>query len=198
MILVKAPARVRIDVMSPFGPTYTVAVDGSHLHAYDRGEKVLYVGSATAANLQRYTRVALDASVLGSLIRGLPPLPLGEVKVGTVRPGTAGWTWQAELAGGGTIVVDLERESLRPVHAEMVAPAFGGKLSVDFDRYQDVDGVAVAHRVRARLVDGSAVDLQYSRIWREVGMDESAFTIAAPAGVRVLGMSRETLRGTPF
>ena len=76
MISVKAPDKVRIDVMGLFGPLYSMASDGSRLTAYDRGERVFYRGAASAENLGRYTRVALEGTVLALLLRGLDPAGL--------------------------------------------------------------------------------------------------------------------------
>jgi outer membrane lipoprotein-sorting protein len=198
MILVKAPDLVRIDVMSPFGPTYTVASDGQYLRAYDRGSKVMYVGAVSPANLRTYTRVSLGVAVLARLIRGLPPSSMHEATTAAVSANPDGWLWQADLADGGRVRMDLDKASLRPVRAELVDPALGGTVVVEFDRYGDVDGVALAHRVRARLVDGSAVELQYARIWRSITVTESVFRLDAPPGVRIVDMRTEAPSGSPL
>jgi len=187
MIAVQSPDRVRIDVMSPFGPSYTVVASGDRLRAYDRGEKVLYVGTATTENLRKYTRVPLEVGVLAMLIRGLPPLASG-IGSGRVEAGASTWLWEADLAEGGTLRVDLDREDLRPLRASVTGRTALEALFVEFDRYEDVDGVAVPHQIRARLGDGGVVTLEYSRIWRAVQLTATAFQIDPPSGVRVVGM----------
>ena len=197
MIVVESPDRVRIDVMSPFGPTYTVAAYGDRLRAYDRGEKILYVGSATPANLRRYTRVPLEVEVLALLIRGLPPLT-SRVARGRVEAQGPVWVWAADVEDGGQLRVEFDRRNLRPLRASLTGASPGESLFVEFEQYQDVDGVEVPHRIRARLADGGVVELEYSRIWRAVQLTATAFQIDPPSGVRVLGMDPEGTNGGAF
>ena len=187
MIAVQSPDRVRIDVMSPFGPSYTVAAYGDRLRAYDRGEKVLYVGSTTPENLRKYTRVPLRIEVLAMLIRGLPPL-IAAQDAGRIEAGASTWLWEANVEGGGILRIELGRPDLRPLRASVTAATPADALYVEFEQYQDVDGVAVPHRIRARLGDGGVVELEYSRIWRAVQLTATAFQIDPPSGVRVVGM----------
>ena len=152
MIVVQAPDHVRIDFMSPFGPTYTVATDGRYLRAYDRGEKVLYVGIPTPANVQRYARVPLTAEVLAALIRGLPPFLARATNERFTPSG-----FEADLQGGGTILIELAADTLYPRRAHVLGTPLGDHVSVEFDQYEDVDGIPVAHRVHAELPDGATV-----------------------------------------
>jgi len=187
MIAVQSPDHVRIDVMSPFGPSYTVAAYGGRLRAYDRGEKVLYVGSATAENLRKYTRVQLKVDVLARLIRGLPPLIQGTT-AGRVEAAGAGWRWESRVEPRGLLRVEVDRRDLRPLRASFTSATPLDALFVEFDQYEDVEGIAVPHRIRARLGDGGQVELEYSRIWRAVQLSATAFQIDPPSGVRVVGM----------
>lgn len=194
MVMVMAPDLVRIDVMSPFGPTYTVASDGRQLQAYDRGGKVLYNGAATVQNLQTYTRVSLEARVLALLIRGLPPFLLDRATNERIVRTDGGWGYRADLGNDGSVRLDVDAVRLRPRRVELRDPMSGGVIVVDIDDYDDVDGAELAHRVKATLADGSSVELAYSRIWRDVGLSESAFRIVAPPGVRVIPMGLEAAR----
>jgi outer membrane lipoprotein-sorting protein len=189
MVVVEEPDRVRIDFMSPFGPTYTVAADGVVLVAYDRGEKVLSSGSPSAANVYRYPRVPATIPLLASLIRGLPPEPdrLGQA---TVREEADGWHWVAALRGGGLLTVVFEKGSLEPRAVSVIGSAGAGDLTARFDDYEDVEGVSAPHLVRATLPGGGEVELKYSRIWRDVGLTDDAFTIEAPEGVRAVDMDQ--------
>ena len=186
MIVVQAPDHVRIDFMSPFGPTYTVATDGRYLRAYDRGDKVLYVGVPTATNVQRYARVPLTATVLAQLIRGLPPF-----LERATNPRLSGPNFEADLEGGGRLRIELAPDTLYPRRAHLLATSLGENVAVELDRYEDVDGIPVAHRVHAQLPDGGTVELEYSQVWRAVKLTDTAFQIDAPGGVRVVGMDAE-------
>jgi hypothetical protein len=189
MIAVEEPDRIRIDFMSPFGPTYTVAANGSRLVAYDRGEKVLYRGEPSAKNVFRYTRVPAAVDLLASLIRGLPP-ELDLLGEPTVEEQADGWRWVAALRGGGLLTVVFQKGSLVPLSASIMGSPETGDLEARFAEYEDVDGVPTPHRVEATLPGGGEVELKYSRIWRDVGMTDDAFTIDAPSGVRIVDMDR--------
>lgn len=190
MIVVEAPDRVRIDFMSPFGPTYTVAADGGSLLAYDRGEKVLYRGRSSVRNVAQYTRVPVSIEVLASLIRGLPPL-IARSETARVTESDGGWRWSADLSGGGGLAIDFDASATRP-RAAVVADRSGAEvMRVEFADYLDVDGAAVAHLISATLPSGEEVELKYSRIWRSIGFADGAFKIDAPSGVRVIEMNEE-------
>jgi outer membrane lipoprotein-sorting protein len=189
MIAVEEPDRVRIDFMSPFGPTYTVAANGSRLVAYDRGEKVLYQGEPSAKNVFRYTRVPATVDLLASLIRGLPP-DLDRLGEPTVQEHSDGWHWVVALRGGGLLTVVFQKGSLVPLSASITGSRETGDFEARFADYEDVGGVPTPHRVEATLPGGGEVELKYSRIWRDVGLTDDAFTIGAPSGVRIVDMDR--------
>ena len=69
------PARVRIDVISPFGAMlYTLTSNGETFQMLDTQEKVFLHGPASACNLARLTQVPVPGHVLVSLLRGEAPL----------------------------------------------------------------------------------------------------------------------------
>jgi len=69
------PARVRIDVVSPFGSLlYTLTSNGRTFEMLDVTQKRFLYGPATACNLARLTQVPVPGHVLVSLLRGEAPL----------------------------------------------------------------------------------------------------------------------------
>lgn len=69
------PARLRMDVISPFGVTLaTLASDGQHFSLYDLKEKKFFYGPASACNIARLTNVPMPGHVLVSLLRGEAPV----------------------------------------------------------------------------------------------------------------------------
>jgi outer membrane biogenesis lipoprotein LolB len=160
MIAVEEPNRIRIDFMSPFGPTYTVAANGRTLVAYDRGEKILYRGEPSVQNIFSYTRVSASIELLASLIRGLPP-EVERLGQATVREEEDGWHWVAALRGGGLLTVIFQKGTLLPLSASIVGSKAMGELTARFSDYEDVEGISAPHRIEApsgvRLVDMATV-----------------------------------------
>ncbi|GEM_PF-990215 len=193
MIAVKSPDRLRIDFMNPFGPSYTVATDGSQLIAFDRGEKVLYRGLPSARNVQRYTRAAVDVGVLAALIRGIPPLLKRAAHAKLTRK-DEGWYWDAAIKGGGRLTVAFDLESLDPRQVVITGAVLTGDLQASFSDFRRIDGVSVAHLVRATLPDGTDVELKYSKIWLGISLSDSGFRLKAPSGVTVVDMEEEWRR----
>lgn len=69
------PARVRFDVVSPFGATiYTLTSDGQNFKMLDTKEKQFLFGPASACNLARLTQVPVPGHALVSLLRGEAPV----------------------------------------------------------------------------------------------------------------------------
>jgi len=186
MVVVKAPDRVRIDFQSPFSLTYTVVTDGSRLVAYDRGEKVLYRGNPSLDNLGKYLRVPIDLEMLAALVRGLAPIPSG-AGVGTVTEIRNGWLWQIPLPGGAQLRLFYDAAELK-LRKATVQGTRGGDFSAYFSEYSPVDGVDVAHEIKADLPDGGRVELNYGMVWRDRVHADSAFRLEPPAGVRVVNM----------
>ena len=186
MIVVKAPDKVRIDFRSPFSLTYTVVTDGSELVAYDRGEKIMYVGEPTIDNIGRYTRVPASVETLARLVRGMPPLPPGPAR-GEVLSSGEDWLWRVPLEDGSVLELLFGADGLHPKRATL-----GREQTPDFtaffEGYRDVAGVAVPHEIRADLPDGGRVQLTYSVVWRDRMHDDNAFRLEPPAGVRVVEM----------
>jgi len=186
MIVVKGPASVRIDIMGPFGPTYTVASDGVELTAYDRGEKVLYSGTASVEHVARYTRVALEVPVLAALMRGMPPALSYEE--GVVSRRHDGWEWHRELEGGGEVSVLYDFKRTEPIAFRISGPATRPGVQATFGDYQEVDGLRTPHLVEVTFANGAKAKLEYERIWRNISISDRAFQIQAAAGVRRVEM----------
>ena len=187
MVLAEAPDRIRIDVMSPFGPTHTLASDGKRLAVYDRVEAVVYRGAANAANLARFTGVPLEISVLSSLVRGLPP-GLAVEGSGRVHDSGRNWSWERGLSGGGRLTLTVDKRSLllRGLTVKGNRPL--PDLLVTFDDYRDAGGLRFPHRMEARVEGHGEIELSYERVWRGVAPGDSAFEIPVHHGARRVDM----------
>lgn len=190
LIAVKTPASVRIDVMNPFGVSYTVATDGRNLVAFDRRKKIYYAGSATMQNIRRYTGVPLSPAELASLIRGLPP-PLGAERGGVVERADGAWLWRRRLSSGAHLEVWLDLQYWDPVRMRVVDAARGQSVEATFGDYQDLDGIRVARSMTVLFADGATLELEYQKVWRRIDLPPEAFSIQRPAQAAVVNMDEE-------
>ncbi len=93
------PARVRIDVVSPFGGMiYTLTSNGNNFQMLDFQQSQFLEGPASACNLARLTQVPVPGHVLVSLLRGEAALLVHQPQSPTI-------TWDS---GEGEYVVELK------------------------------------------------------------------------------------------
>ncbi|HYC56487.1 MAG TPA: DUF4292 domain-containing protein [Candidatus Binatia bacterium] len=194
VVVVQAPQSIRIDVMNPFGVSYTVATDGARLAAFDRREKVFYEGSAHASNFHRFTGVPLGAPELAALIRGLPP-QLGAAKGGTVVKVSDGWEWTRQLPGGATLDMVVDFDHLEPLRLRMRGAPGSQDVEAAFGDYRDVTGVRVPFWIYVTFADGSALTLTYKSVQREVALAGDAFVLDRPPKARVVNIDSESAGG---
>ena len=105
------PARVRFDVVSPFGAMlYTLTSNGTDFQMLDFQQKRFLYGPATACNLARLTQVPVPGHVLVSLLRGEAPLLLH-------RPEQASIAWDA--GGFYRVHIESSRQASQEVRLEI-------------------------------------------------------------------------------
>ncbi len=182
MIVVEAPDRVRIDVMNPFGVSYTLASDGARMTAFDRRESRLYEGRASADNVARLAGVPIGMESLAALVRGLPP-KLAVRGQGRVFVEGDAWIWRREIADGGHLDVAFASDSL--AIRRIVVFDRRGELSMaaEFGDYRAEEGVDVPRRMDATFADGSTLELVYERVWPNIALGAGTFEIRVPGTV---------------
>ena len=106
------PARVRVDVISPFGAMlFSLTSNGTDFKMLDSKEKQFLYGPAKACNLARMTQVPVPGHVLVSLLRGEAPLLVHESSAPTIA-------WEDDHY---KIMVPSKHEARQEIHLEVVA-----------------------------------------------------------------------------
>ena len=101
-------ARIRMDVISPFGVNLaTLTTDGHAFAMMDLRDKVFYEGPATACNIARLTTVPVPPHVLVDLLRGEAP-----VLVHTTSSTTIAW----DSHGYWVLRIASTREAREEIH----------------------------------------------------------------------------------
>lgn len=143
-ILAVNPARVRFDVVSPFGATlYTLTSDGERFQMLDLKEKQFLHGPATACNLARLTQVPIPGHALVSLLRGEAPVLAHAPQAATIA-------WDG--AGFYRVQVASTRDASQEIHLEV--------------RPEDVDKPWAEQRLRVTDVRVSqrGIDLYHAEL----------------------------------
>lgn len=129
-ILAVNPARVRFDVVSPFGATlYALTSDGDRFQMLDVKEKQLLHGPASACNLARLTQVPVPGHALVSLLRGEAPVLVH-------APSAASIAW--DDAGFYRLLITSTREATQEIHLEVRPEDFEKTWSEQRLRVTDV------------------------------------------------------------
>lgn len=194
VVVVRAPSSARIDVMNPFGVSYTVATDGKLVSAYDRRKSVFYEGHAQPDSFRHFIGIALGASELSAVLRGLPP-NLGESRWLSIGPTEGGWLLKRRLATGGVLELVVQANSLVPLSVKISADRERRDVEIRYDDYRDVSGVFVAHSIDVSFKDGSHLELVYKSIQRDVVVADEAFHIEHPPGARFVNVDAPGGRG---
>jgi hypothetical protein len=99
LLFAARPARLRMDVVSPFGVALaTLTSDGARFGFADLRGKTFFTGPAAACNIARLTTVPVPGHVMVGLLRGEAPVLKHEAAGTTIAWDMHGW-WTLTVAG---------------------------------------------------------------------------------------------------
>ncbi len=108
MLFAARPARIRMDVVSPFGVALaTLTSDGDRFALADLRHKHFFSGPASACNIARLTTVAVPGHVLVDLLRGEAPV---------LKHDAASATMVWNPAGYFALTIHGENEASEEIH----------------------------------------------------------------------------------
>jgi hypothetical protein len=108
MLFAARPARIRMDVVSPFGVALaTLTSDGRQFALADLRDKTFFTGPAAACNIARLTTVPVPGHVLVDLLRGEAPV---------LKHDGAGATIAWDAQGWWTLAIPGTREAREEIH----------------------------------------------------------------------------------
>jgi hypothetical protein len=143
-ILAARPDRLRFEVLSPFGAVFVLTTSHGRLAAYARDEATVYRGSASPANLERYTTVELPIAAAVDLLLGTPPMgKTGQLVVS--RDNGLIKLWQQASGGGARVTWFTPR--LDPALYEEQAADGRVILRARFEHFADVSSVRLPTRL---------------------------------------------------
>jgi outer membrane lipoprotein-sorting protein len=188
-IVVKRPANLRVEAMSPFGTAVLLAAQGPDLAIFEPGRNRFMRGKADADTLDKYVRIPMEpADAVGLLMALAPPsIPLSSENYTVSNDGTmliasygdaASGTRELGFAGGNLAMV---RES-----------AGGGAIryEVRYSDYHDIGGLMFPYAVDATFpAAGSHVTFRYLRPIVNSVIPDSTFVLTPAPGATITNMS---------
>lgn len=186
-ISVRRAGRLRVEVMSPFGPALVLAASDGQLGIYDPGQNVFYRGRADAATLARFVRIPMDPGPAVRLLLGLMPQELAPGSIpSSVRRQDGLLVADYPLAGGGT-----EELGFAGGHLALVRLSGAGRgYQVRYSDYLDIGGLQFPHHLQAEFsAAGSRLDLRYERPIVNPALSDALFVLAPGAGAREVDLN---------
>ncbi len=179
VLLVKSPASMRLEALSPFGqPYFLVVVHEGRLTAYDAAKNEALVGPATAETIARVLGLPLDADDLVAVLAGraVPPKDLRVAEL--LPPDAAGPS--LNLIGGvqrQRVWLDLATGEVRQVEIG------GGRVPVTVTYHRD--GPTLLGFDFAAGQDYVTGSVTYRNAVQGAGIDPERFELALPKGAKI-------------
>jgi hypothetical protein len=146
-IVVRRPASMRVEAMSPFGVALIVAAQGTHLQIFEPSKNTLMQGTADAATLARFARIPMAPRDAVGLLMGIVP------EAQTTSPPDA-VTSEGEMTVLAYGEPDHSRRELGFQNGELVmvrerSAAGAINFEIRYSDYHDIGGVMFAYQVDA-------------------------------------------------
>ena len=146
-IMVRRPADLRVEALSPFGLALVVAANDSHLEIFDPSSDTLYTGDASAESLNRFARIPLAPKPAVNLLMGLAPENGDFVRQpDSVRAENGLLIAAYKNANGSLIELGFEAAQLALVRERRQGVI---DYEVRYSDYRDIGGFQLAHRIEA-------------------------------------------------
>ncbi len=193
-VVVKRPASLRVEALTPFGVAAVVAANGTTVAIYEPSNNTFYRGAASADTLDRFARIPLPPAQAVKLLMGL--LPQGEADF--AAPASV-WSENGMLVGSYSMPAGEVDElgfadgQLRMVRAR---DSSGGGYEVNYSDYRDIGGLEFAHRLEAKFLNtGIRLNVKYNDVIVNPTVSDSQFVLVPQGTVRMIDLDRPAAGG---
>lgn len=179
VLLVKTPASMRLEALSPLGqPYFLVVIHEGQLTAYDAAKNEALVGPATAETIANVLGLPLEPDDLVAVLAGRS-VPPGDLRVAELLPADGAGP-SLNLIGGvqrQRVWLDLQTGQVRQVEIG------SGRASVTITYRRDGETPLGFDLSAGRdYVTGSVT---YRNVVLGAGIDPERFTLALPKGAKI-------------
>lgn len=186
LLIAARPDRLRLEILSPLGTVFVLATADGRMAAYERGEKTLYRGRATQANLERYAQVDLPITSVVDVLLATPPALSGGSGVVT-RDGNLIQLWQRRADDIRVVWFDGQL----PARYERRNGQGNVLVRVTYPGYDAVDGVQIPTAVTLEFppteqrIGIRLADLEVNPI-----LKDAVFALETPPGTREINLDQ--------
>jgi len=187
VIIAQRPDRLRFEVYSLLGSLFVLTARDGALTAYLPRESTVYRGTASRANLSRYTHVDLSVSNTIDLLLGTPPLLGDGGAYVTADDGLLRFT-QVGRAHSHSAWFDA---TLQLQRYESTTRSGTVDIRASFAKYRSVDGVPMATQLILELpASGERIEIALRDPEVNPAVPDSLFSLTVPADSRQVDLDR--------
>jgi hypothetical protein len=198
-MIVRRPASLRVEAMSPLGVALVVAADGGQIAVFDPGKNTLMRGPATAETLERFARIPMAPQQAVRLLLALAP----DSAMLTMPPSSQ--TDDASMkvltyarADGAIDELGFTDDQLTLVREK----SSSGRITyeVHYSDYKDIGAIKFPYAVEASFpLSGTTLKLRYERPIVDGEIDDALFVLSPGASTKVidLGLNAGDPAGLP-
>jgi outer membrane biogenesis lipoprotein LolB len=189
LVVAERPDRLRFEIFSPFGAVFVLTAADGVLAAWTRNESVVYRGSASPENLQRYAQVDLPVATAVDLLLGTPPLQPDPDSVVSADDGAVE-LWQDS---GRLVQVIWLSPELEPLRYEQRGDDGRVLLRATFGQYAALDGVRVPTQLGIELPPVQRrLDIALTETEVNPVLADAIFALETPEGSREVDLDQVT------
>jgi outer membrane lipoprotein-sorting protein len=175
-LVVRRPASLRVEAMSPFGVALIVAAQDSRLQIFEPSRNTLMHGTASAATLARFARIPMAPRDAVGLLMGIVPEAQNSATPDSVANDGGVTVLTYSAAGGKSRELGFENNQLVMVREREAGGAVN--YEIRYADYHDIGGVMFPYQVDAEFpAVETHVSFRYRRPIVNGAVPDSAFVL---------------------
>jgi hypothetical protein len=198
-MIVRRPASLRVEAMSPLGVALVVAADGGQIAVFDPGKNTLMRGPATAETLERFARIPMAPQQAVRLLLALAPDSAMLAMPPSSQTGDASTKVLTYARADGAIdELGFTDDQLTLVREK--SPSGQVTYEVHYSDYKDIGAIKFPYAVEASFPpSGTTLKLRYERPIVDGDIDDARFVLSPGASTKVidLGLNAGDPAGVP-
>jgi hypothetical protein len=198
-IIVRRPASLRVEAMSPLGLALVVAADGGQIAVFDPSRNTLMRGPASAATLDRFARIPMTPQQTVRLLLALSP----DSAILAFAPSAVrdeGTTKVLSYARSNGVIDELGFADRNLVVAREKTSAGQLTYEVNYKDYRDIGGMKFPYELDASFPRaGTTIKLRYEKPIIDGEIADSVFVLSPGPKTRQinLGLNDDFGLGNP-